>query len=71
MKKLLACLTLLAAPLAAQEPIPQGDAKRFSFCDGAEKLKDPINDRIFYTNLTVETELLQQQYDMESSFHTD
>ena len=58
-------------PSTQHQLIPEPDVKQFSFSEGAEKLKDPVNENVFYTNLTVKTERLQEQYDMEISFQEE
>ena len=58
-------------PSTKHKEIPERDVNKFSFSEGAEKLKDPTNDNVFYTNLTVETALLRGRYDMESAYNED
>ena len=41
----------------------------FIFSEGAAKLKDPINDSVYYTNLAVRLDALDAQYNFEAGFH--
>lgn len=56
-------------PSSIFEEIPRRDVNHFIFSEGAAKLKDPINDSVYYTNLAVRLDALDAQYNFEAGFH--
>jgi hypothetical protein len=56
-------------PSSILEEIPRRDVKHFIFCEEATKLKDPINDSIYYTNLAVRLDAIDAQYNFDAGFH--
>ena len=45
--------------------------KDFLFIEKATKLKDPMNDNVYFTDLCVKQDALTMSYDLESAFHQD
>ncbi|MEO5956224.1 MAG: hypothetical protein ABIR36_11120 [Nitrospiraceae bacterium] len=58
-------------PSTAFEKISDRDVKDFMFSEGAMKLKDPLNEAIYYTDLAVESDELTRQLAFEIGFTGD
>ena len=56
-------------PSSVFEEIPSNDVKHFIFADEATKLKDPIHDAVYYTDIAVKLNALDCQYNFEAGFH--
>jgi hypothetical protein len=56
-------------PSSIIEEIPRREVRHFIVSEEATKLKDPINDLAYYTDLRVKREALDAQYNMEAGFH--
>lgn len=56
-------------PSSIFKEIPRSDVKHFLFAEEATKLKDPIHDSVYYTNIAVQIEALDAQYNFQSGFH--
>lgn len=56
-------------PSSLLEELPARLVRSFIFSDEATKLRDPMNDSVYYTDLCVKSEALEAQYHFEAGFH--
>ncbi len=56
-------------PSSIFKEIPRRDVKHFIFAEEATKLKDPIHDSVYYTDIAVQIEALDVQYHFQAGFH--